>query len=389
MSSDLLSAEERLRRVIALEVPDRVPTAPFIYHFAGTYAGVTSHELWSSRSRYDFAMEKTFAGVGPWDVYYPVNPVNPGAYLFVLPMKLRLPGIDLPAESIFQVVEEPLLSSGIYRQVTEDRRSGPMRRYIEFLLDIGCAARAKPRGGLAARLRGALPLLKQAVAWRAEFARWAARGVAVQHGLCLEAPFDTLSLSRGLTDFSYDLMGDPAAIGEAVLDLSEGFVAFADMVTRLTRVRRMLVFCHRTSNDFISPTHFRDYALPSLRRIVNGLVARGITPFLHCDGNWDRNLEHLRELPTGEVVLQFDGRTDIFRAKEVLGSQFCLLGDVPATMLAFGSQDEVETYCRKLIEKVGKDGGFILGAGCEVAPNARPENVKAMLASVHQYGRYS
>lgn len=388
MSPDRLIAEERLRKAIAVEAPDRVPTAPFIYHFAGAYAGVTSHELWSSRKRYDFAMRKTFAELGPWDVYYPVNPVNPGAYLFVLPMKLKLPGVDLPPDGIFQVVEEPLLASEAYRQIADDQR-GSMRRFVEFLIGVGCAARGKSSGGFVTTLRGLLPLLQQAVAWRGEFARWAAHGVAVQHGLCLEAPFDTLSLSRGLTEFSCDIMDDPAAIGEAAMQLSDGFVAFADLVTRLTRVRRMLVFCHRTSNDFISPAQFRDYAFPSLQHIVKGLLARGITPFLHCDGNWNRNLEQLLELPSRKVVLQFDGRTDIFRAKEVLGRHFCFLGDVPASLLAFGSEDEVRDYCRRLIENVGRDGGFILGAGCEVAPNARPQNVRAMLHSVHLYGRYS
>jgi uroporphyrinogen-III decarboxylase len=37
---------------------------------------------------------------------------------------------------------------------------------------------------------------------------------------------------------------------------------------------------------------------------------------------------------------------------------------------------------------VGKGGGFILGTGCELAPNAKPENVKAMFESVVKHGYY-
>ena len=59
-----------------------------------------------------------------------------------------------------------------------------------------------------------------------------------------------------------------------------------------------------------------------------------------------------------------------------------------ATGGAFGGKEEVSDYCKKLIEIVGKDGGFILGAGCEVAPNARPENVKAMIDAVKRFGYY-
>ena len=33
-------------------------------------------------------------------------------------------------------------------------------------------------------------------------------------------------------------------------------------------------------------------------------------------------------------------------------------------------------------DKMGMNGGFILGSGCEVPMNAKPENVAAMIASV-------
>ena len=41
----------------------------------------------------------------------------------------------------------------------------------------------------------------------------------------------------------------------------------------------------------------------------------------------------------------------------------------------------VSEYCDKLIQ-MGMKGGFILGSGCEVPMNAKPENVAAMIASV-------
>jgi uroporphyrinogen-III decarboxylase len=54
-------------------------------------------------------------------------------------------------------------------------------------------------------------------------------------------------------------------------------------------------------------------------------------------------------------------------------------------MLCLGSVSEVDEYCHRLIEEVGKGGGYIMGAGCEIPPNARPENVKAMIDSVNKY----
>jgi hypothetical protein len=47
----------------------------------------------------------------------------------------------------------------------------------------------------------------------------------------------------------------------------------------------------------------------------------------------------------------------------------------------------VDAYCKKLIEVVGKDGGFILGPGSAI-DYARPENIKAMIGAAKKYGKY-
>ena len=99
MPQDTMTAEHRLQTVIGLGTPDRVPVAPMIYYFAAYYAGITVHELWSDPKKYDYAIDKCFNDLGPWDIYYPINPVIPEAYAFILPMKIKYPGIDLPLKN--------------------------------------------------------------------------------------------------------------------------------------------------------------------------------------------------------------------------------------------------------------------------------------------------
>jgi hypothetical protein len=385
---DTMSSEERLQAVIGLRAPDRVPVAPMIYYFAAFYAGISVYELWSDPQKYAYAIDKCFSELGPWDIYYPINPVNPNAYVFVLPMKIKYPGVDLPPDNICQVIEEDIMGGDEYLHLS-NHFLPPLYRYLNFMLTLAGKVQRHPATDIFTKIRIFSKLLQQRKYWREEFQKWEARGVAIQHGLCAEAPFDTFSMSRGVVDFSYDLMERPEQIRDAALALSEGYVRLSDRFSRWTGIRRILVFCHRTSNDFMSPRHFKEYALPPLKLIVEGLISRGITPILHCDGDWVKNLEYLHVFPKAKAVLQFDGRTDIFLAKEVIGDHCCIFGDVPATLLAFGGKEEVTDYCRKLIEHVGKNGGFILGAGCEIPPNARPENVKAMIDSVKQFGYYS
>jgi len=97
------------------------------------------------------------------------------------------------------------------------------------------------------------------------------------------------------------------------------------------------------------------------------------------------NLPYLKDLPKGKCICELDSTSDIFKAKEILKGHMCIMGDVPATKLALGTPEDVTAYCEKLIDVVGKDGGFILSTGCECPVDAKFENVKAMVDSVKNH----
>ena len=53
--------------------------------------------------------------------------------------------------------------------------------------------------------------------------------------------------------------------------------------------------------------------------------------------------------------------------------------------LNLGTSQEVKDYCKKLIDTVGKGGGFIMSNGAFLN-EAKPENVKAMIDFTKEYG---
>ena len=75
--------------------------------------------------------------------------------------------------------------------------------------------------------------------------------------------------------------------------------------------------------------------------------------------------------------MALDGQTDIRAAKEVVGDKMCIMGDVPATLLAFDTAENTYDYCRALIRDVGPTG-FMLCSGCDIPFNAKLENVQMM-----------
>ncbi len=119
--------------------------------------------------------------------------------------------------------------------------------------------------------------------------------------------------------------------------------------------------------------------------MADAFAAAGLISILHFDTDWTLNLPYLKDLPRGKCICELDSRTDIFKAKEILKGHMCIMGDVPATLLSLGTEEEVVNYCNKLHEVVGRDGGFILSTGCECPIDAKFENVKAMLETARSH----
>lgn len=384
---DTMSSERRIRAAIQLQEPDRVPVSPLIYYFAAHYAGMTNYDLYDPK-KYNQAIDRVFYELGPWDAYYFIHAYYPELVTFMMPMKVKEPGYDLPPDSIRQFLEEEIMEVEDYDWIIRACEKNPHLAYLRLYMRWIPRIWDHIEEGWRCRLYMYPRMIHNAILFALEFRKWAKRGVTPLYLAGAEAPFDTFSLARGLMSFVRDITRYPGEIQRAAEELVDAYVFRFKMLCHISRLKRAIIALHRSSNDFISPDTFKRFSFPSLKMMVERLAEEGIASILHCDGNWDLNLETLRELPTRKVVVQLDGKTDIFRAKEIIGDRLCIYGDVPADMLALAEPGEVDEYCHRLIEEVGKGGGFILGSGCEVAPNAKPENVKAMLQAANKYGYY-
>jgi uroporphyrinogen-III decarboxylase len=105
-----------------------------------------------------------------------------------------------------------------------------------------------------------------------------------------------------------------------------------------------------------------------------------------AEGRYNRRLEIIKDLPKASVMWLFD-QTDMGNAKEVLGDTACIAGNVPASLLVTGTAQDVKAYCRILIEVCGRGGGYILTGGASI-DQGKPENLRAMIEAVKEYGVY-
>jgi len=81
-------------------------------------------------------------------------------------------------------------------------------------------------------------------------------------------------------------------------------------------------------------------------------------------------------------------RSDIFKAHRILGDRFCISGGIPNTLLSIGTPEEVRDYCKKVIDEVARDGGYIMDASAIIQNDAQVENVKALTDFTREYGQY-
>jgi len=61
---------------------------------------------------------------------------------------------------------------------------------------------------------------------------------------------------------------------------------------------------------------------------------------------------------------------------------------VPSTLLVYGTPDEVDKYCKRLIDDCAPGGGYVLSTECETPWDSKPENVRAICQAAVKHGQY-
>jgi uroporphyrinogen-III decarboxylase len=205
-------------------------------------------------------------------------------------------------------------------------------------------------------------------------------------GLAL-APFDMIADHlRGTRGSSIDMYRHPAKLLEATDMVLE------QMIKRtISSVNAMGVFTvnfplHKGDDTFMSNKQFEKFYWPSLKKLIDALIEEGIMVSLFCEGQYNHRLEYIGDFPKGWVTWQFD-QTNMANAKRIIGNNCCVVGNVPASMMAFADVKDVKAYCRQLIEDCAPGGGYVLTGGTAVT-EAKPENLRAFMEAALEYGVY-
>lgn len=346
-----------------------IPIYPMMVTYPGKFAGITQKEMFDSPKKWMEAFKKTFDHFGRPDLCMSV-PL--GDVVFGEGLEVRRPGYELGDDDLFQFIEKPRMDHDDYRDILANGWPKFFNRYMrsiqkppiknDLLLTMRWIKMGMNMGKVAKFLRG--------------------MGVEPLQGMAMQPIFDQMSLIRSFEEFCIDLYTEPELIQDILKKETPGLIKSTLTNAGRSSVKRIQIFAMRSDANSISPAMFDEFSFPYLKPMIEAFHAAGYRVILHADGNWIPMLDRFLQLPKGSIHFEFDGLTDLFKASEIIGGHHSMRGDVPATMLAFGTPDQVSEYCEKLITGLGMKGGFILGSGCEVPLNTKPENLMAMMKSL-------
>ena len=405
--------EQRLRDAIELRQPDRVPVVLTVNYFPARFTGeLTNTDAFYRPAKWREATRKTILALQP-DIYSE-GAGGSGDALSLLGARLyQWPGGALGPDALQQYIEGEPLKAEEYPLFLTDPGDYILRYYLprvwqaleplsrlpplQSFLGASTAAylssvfnSAEVRQALASLVKAGEAQQKYSEVMRPLEQDLTAAGFpSLQHGHAA-APFDVVSDHlRGMRGTMLDMYRNPEQLLQAcelILkhSISTGLLALKHPSGQPKRVGSAL---HRGSDGFMSLKQFETFYWPTLKRLITATTSQGLVHIPFYEGDWAQRLEYLLELPRKKTIARF-ALTDLSRAKSVLKDHTCIMGGVPHSLLQVASPAEVEEYCKELIRVCGKGGGFILSTSTGITNEARPENVRAMIAAVHKYGRY-
>jgi hypothetical protein len=402
--------EKRIMDAIELKPTDRVPVISAIGYFPAKYTGIPC-----SAAYYDFdawygAYQKTLTDFQP-DMIFPQG-FTPGKALEILePKMMKWPGHGVEPNQGHQAIEIDSLKADEYDMYMKDTADYMLRTFITRssekmeglaffppLSDLG----GGPMGIQMLAMAFGEPKLKKSIQtlikagtemrrWRAKQAKFnkmiSDMGFPQYFQGAAMPPYDVISHSlRGMTGTMMDMFRQPDKILETAEFILKKTLERPAPEPSENGYTRIFMTNTRGSDDFLSKKQFDTFYWPTFKKLVMRLIKRGLTPCIFFEGNFTSRLEYLLEFPKGSLLARLD-TTDIFRAKDILKGHICIEGNVPSSLLQVGSVQDVKDHCKKLIDVVGKGGGYILSPRSST-DEVKPANLKAMIEFTKEYGVY-
>ncbi len=401
----------RIKDAIQMKkLPDRVPVCPLPSMFPTFYSGITTQEAMYDYDKCHMAWKKFILDFEP-DAHMGCSAPGPGRFFEILDYKLySWPGHGVSPEHSYQCLEGEYMLADEYDMLIQDpsnffsnvylpRVFGALEPFkmLPFLPGIlemyGVAFNFIPFGlpPVQSAYKALMEAGGEALKWAGVVGGFdgemAALGFPQILGGFTKAPFDTIGDTlRGTKGIMLDIYRQPDKLLQALDAITPLMIKMGVGAAQMNGKPIIFMPLHKGADGFLSGEQFKKFYWPSFRKVIMGLIEEGCVPFPAAEGGYNSRLSVIRDIPKGKTLWMLD-KTDMAKAKEVLGDNACILGNMPLSLLNLGTPQDVKDYAKKLIDTVGKGGGYIMANGA-FFDDVKPENLEAMVNFTKEYGVY-
>lgn len=374
--------------------PDMIPIRPFVAEFTAKYAGYTCQEVTHDYEK-AFAAARKCAADFDWDaVVGNMVYVWTGLTEAIGTKYYAVPGIDLKANNCFQYREpaegDAFMKADEYNQLIEDPTGFLFNVWLPRVSrDVSAMGEETTMRNNLSFLKGGMAMLNyfNGFGTQAALLRSESGTVSAISGI-LKAPLDIIAdKMRGYLGLVDDLMEQPDKVMAACEALMPHLTHVALSGADPDKNVPIGFWMHRGCVPFVTMDHFHKFFWATLKPIIEEIWSHGHQVLFYAEGDWTPHLDSFRELPAGSIVYHVD-KADIFETHKKIGDRFCLSGGISNTLLSFGTPDEVRECCKKVVDEVAGDGGYVLDAEAIMQDDTKVENIRAMTDFVREHGVY-
>jgi uroporphyrinogen decarboxylase len=332
-----MNSYERVMACFAGDKPDRVPVVPMVREWCCKQAGITFTDTMNNVEKHVYAQ------------YY-------CATKFGIDVVTDIMGIHAESEAMGATVRfgenyPPTIADAVIKDYEADlpklRLPNPYRDGRLPLL-LACVVRLKELCG------GQIPVMGY-----------------------VQCPFRHAAMLRSAENLMRDTFKNKENARRLLEITTNSQIVWG---TALAQAGADIVFVSdpTSSGDAVSSKTYEEWGLPYTRRVVGAIKQTGVKVLMHICGNTSDRLEMLAS--TGVDGLSLDAKVDFGFARETLGEDYLLMGNVdPTSPITMGSPETVYEHSRHVIAQAGRNGRLFLSAGCLIPEEAPVENVQAMI----------
>lgn len=406
---------ERLEKTASLEKTDRVPLAAATIYFPAKFSDISYEDMFFEHESYTEAA-KNFADEFDWDavcflrtfesvtlglslagespstaINVAISSVLGGGFTadILSDVYSSHPGRELAANEEGQfTIEDTLMDDDEYDKFIEDPMGFLSREIVprayENLQDPTSAGAKTALIELGKEINNNLPEVMEFYKEMVEYdcPPW----------YCALAPNPLDFLGAFIRNFD-KLLKDLYRYPNQIKELCEILTPILTKVgletgkisAELTGSKR--IFCPVWYNTYLSPEMYEEFHWNYLKQMAEEFIEEGFTPLFSFQGEHEHHLESILDLPAGEAIAWFD-KTDLGKAKEVVGEHSCIAGGINPSLLISGSEGKVGKEVEDIIKEMKNCEGFIFTLPFNAIGDAKIKNVKKMTETVFAKGKY-